>query len=127
MINKIGKVTLYVHNQDKAKEFWVDKLNFVVKFEQQMGTGMKWLEVAPKDEDFTTFVLYDKKLMKEQNPEANVENPSIILSTSNIQKTYDDMKDNGVEVGTLLNMSYGKMFSFKDQDGNEYLVREDVY
>lgn len=35
------------------------------------------------------------------------------------------MKVNGVKIGDLMNMPYGKMFSFKDQDGNEYLIRED--
>ncbi|NJA72241.1 VOC family protein, partial [Clostridioides difficile] len=30
-----------------------------------------------------------------------------------------------VEVGELMEMPYGRMFSFKDQDGNDYLVRED--
>lgn len=125
MINKIGKITLYVSNQEKAKDFWVNKLNFVVKTEMPMGPGMKWLEIAPKEEEFTTFVIYDKKLMKEQKPDANVENPSIILSTSDIQKTYDEMQEKDVEAGPLLNMPYGKMFNFKDQDGNEFLVRED--
>lgn len=37
MINKIGKITLYVNNQEDAKEFWTKKLNFIVKFEQSMG------------------------------------------------------------------------------------------
>jgi len=125
MINKIGKITLYVNNQEEAKKFWTEKLNFVVKDEQTMGPNMKWLEVGPNNEEFTTFVLYDKNLMLTQNPSANVSHPSIILSTNDIEYAYNKMKENGVEVGELMNMPYGKMFSFKDQDGNEYLLRED--
>lgn len=45
MINKIGKITLYVNNQEEAKEFWTNKMGFVVKLEQPMGPDMKWLEV----------------------------------------------------------------------------------
>ena len=127
MINKIGKITLYVNNQDEAKKFWTDKLNFIVKFEQEMGPNMKWLEVGPSEEEFTTFVLYDKKLMLAQNPELNISHPSIILSTYDIENTYNKIKSNGVEVGDLMIMPYGKMFSFKDQDGNEYLIREDRF
>lgn len=126
MINKIGKITLYVNNQEEAKKFWTEKLNFVVKFEQAMGPAMKWLEVAPSESEFTTFVLYDKNLMMTQNPKANVSHPSVILSTNDIENTYNQIKANGVEVGPLMSMPYGKMFSFKDQDGNEYLLREDV-
>jgi lactoylglutathione lyase len=125
VINKIGKITLYVNNQDEAKEFWTEKMKFVVKFERAMGPSMKWLEIGPSESEFTTFILYDKNLMLTQNPTANVSHPSIILSTTAIQDTYNEIKSSGVEVGDLKAMPYGKMFSFKDQDGNEYLVRED--
>jgi len=125
MINSIGKVTIYVKDQAEAKKFWVEKLNFVVKFEQQVGPSMTWLEVGPSQDEFTTLVLYDKKLMQSQNPNTNVGHPSILLSTKDIQKTYAEMKDNGVELGELQIMPYGKNFSFKDQDGNSYSVRED--
>jgi lactoylglutathione lyase len=125
MINNISKITIYVENQEESKKFWVDKLKFVVKFEQQMGPNTKWIEVAPRENSQTTFVLYDKNMMKTQNPMTNVEHPSIILSTNEIDKTYTEMKNNSVEVGELMTMPYGKMFSFKDLDGNNYLLRED--
>jgi predicted enzyme related to lactoylglutathione lyase len=125
MINKIGKITLYVNNQEDAKKFWTEKLNFVVKFEQPMGPNMKWLEVGPNEDAFTTFVLYDKNLMMAQNPSTNVAHPSILLSTKDIDVAYEQMKSKGVEVGELQKMPYGSMFSFKDQDGNEYILRED--
>lgn len=125
MINKIGKITLYVSNQEEAKKFWIEKLNFVVKFEQPMGPNMKWLEVGPSESEFTTFVLYDKNLMLSQNPSVNVLHPSIMLSTTDMEKSYNEMKTNAVEVGEIMNMPYGKMLTFKDQDRNEYLLRED--
>lgn len=125
MINKIGKITIYVNNQDDAKKFWTEKLGFVIKFEQAMGPNMKWVEVGPSEDEFTTFVLYDKKMMVAQNPSTNVGHPSIILSTCDIESTYNKIKENGVEVGELMSMPYGKMFSFKDQDKNDFLVRED--
>ena len=125
MINRIGKITLYVNNQEDAKLFWTEKLNFVVTYEKEMGPNMKWVEVAPSKNEFTTFVLYDKNLMMKQNKEINVSHPSIILSTRDINGTYEQMANNEVEVGELMEMPYGRMFSFKDQDGNDYLVRED--
>ncbi|HCL01401.1 MAG TPA: glyoxalase, partial [Lachnoclostridium phytofermentans] len=82
MIQNIGKVTLYVNNQEEAKNFWTEKMNFVVRLEQPMGPNMKWLEVGPANDSFTTFVLYEKKLMMSQNPDTNVGHPSILLSTN---------------------------------------------
>ena len=125
MINKIGKITIYVNNQEEAKEFWTKKMNFVVKLEQPMGPNMKWLEVGPSEDSFTTFVIYEKNLMLAQNPQANVGHPNIILSTDDIESTYNEMKTNDVEVGEIMKMPYGSMFKFKDMDGNDYLVRED--
>jgi lactoylglutathione lyase len=124
MINKIGKITIYVQDQEQAKDFWVNKLGFVVKGEFPMGPGATWLEVGPSEDEFTTLVIYDKALMKKQNPSA-VAHPSILFSTSDVESAYEKMKQNGVEVDDLLKMPFGTMFNFKDQDGNTYLLRED--
>ena len=125
MINKIGKITVYVNDQEAAKHFWCNQLNFVVTFEKQMGPGLKWIEIAPSIESQTTFVLYDKKMMLTQKPDANVSHSSIILSTTDIAAAYEKMKNNGVQVGPLMQMPYGSMFTFKDNEGNPYMLRED--
>jgi lactoylglutathione lyase len=124
MINKIGKITIYVQDQEQAKDFWVNKLGFVVKGEFPMGPSATWLEVGPSEDEFTTLVIYDKALMEKQNPSA-VAHPSILFSTSDVESAYEKMKQNGVEVDDLLKMPFGTMFNFKDQDGNTYLLRED--
>ncbi|MDU2147265.1 MAG: VOC family protein [Paeniclostridium sordellii] len=127
MINKIGKITIYVENQEEAKIFWTEKMNFIVKLEQPMGPKVKWLEVGPSEDEFTTFIIYEKNIMKAQNPDANVGHPNVILSTDDIESTYNEMKSKDIQVEDLMIMPYGKMFKFKDQDNNEYLVREDKY
>lgn len=124
MINKIGKVTLYVEDQQAAKEFWIDKVGFVLKLEQPMGLNASWIEVGPSEDEFTTLVLYSKATMEKQRPE-NVAHPSVLFSTTDIDAAYEKMKKNGVKVGELLKMPYGSMFTFYDQDGKEFLLRED--
>ena len=124
MINCIGKVTIYVSNQEEAKQFWTEKMGFVCH-EQPMGPNFKWMEVRPNEGAVTSFIIYEKELMQKKKPTANVGHPNVILSTQEIEKAYNQMKENGVEVGELQVMPYGKMFSFKDQDGNAYLLRED--
>jgi lactoylglutathione lyase len=124
MINKIGKITVYVQNQEDAKDFWINKVGFVLKFEQPMGPNMSWIEVGPSEDEFTTLVLYSKAAMEQQKPSA-VAHPSILFSTNDIDAAYEKMKQNGVEVKELMKMPFGSMFTFKDQDGNEYILRED--
>lgn len=124
MINNIGKITVYVQDQEQAKDFWLNKIGFVLKFEQPIGPNMSWIEVGPSEEEFTTLVLYSKSAMEKQNPSA-VAHPSILFSTTDIESAYEKMKQNGVEVENLLKMPFGTMFKFKDQDGNDYILRED--
>lgn len=124
MINKIGKITVYVQNQEQAKDFWVKKLGFVVKGEFPMGANATWLEVGPSEDEFTTLILYSKSLMEQQNP-SNVAHPSILFSTTDIDAAYEKMKENGVSVDELQKMPYGSMFPFYDQDGQQYMLRED--
>lgn len=124
MINKIEKITVYVEDQEQAKDFWLSKMGFVLKLEQPMGPNAAWIEVGPSNDEFTTLVLYSKEAMEQQNPSA-VAHPSILFSTSDIEAAYEQMKQNGVEVEDMLKMPFGTMFTFKDQDGNNYLLRED--
>jgi lactoylglutathione lyase len=124
MINKIGKITVYVQDQEQAKDFWLNKMGFVLKLEQPMGPNATWLEVGPSEDEFTTLVLYSKSAMEQHQP-SKVAHPSILFSTTDIESAYQKMKDNGVEVEDMLRMPFGTMFSFKDQDGNDYLLRED--
>lgn len=125
MINKIFKITIYVNNQEEAKKFWVDKMGFEVRREENMMGQHKWLEVSPKDDDSTTFVLYDKNLMKSQNSSINVGHPSVMLYTKDIEKSYSDMKSIGIVVGEVMNYPYGRICNFFDNDGNTYLLYSD--
>ncbi len=124
MINKIGKITVYVEDQQQAKDFWLNKVGFVLKFEKQMGPNASWIEVGPSESEFTTLVLYSKSAMEQQKPSA-VAHPTLLFSTTDIEAAYEKMKQNEVKVGEMLRMPFGTMFPFYDQDGNEYLLRED--
>ena len=48
MIDSIEKITLYVKNQKEARDYWTEKMGFIVRLEQQMGADQKWLEVGPE-------------------------------------------------------------------------------
>lgn len=126
MINKIAKVTIYVNNQDEAKKFWTEKLNFVTKIDATEGP-LRWIEIAPKESEWVTIVLYDKNLMKAQYPDANTDYKTVILSTEYLDNAYIEMKAKGVEVTDIVTMPYARLFTFKDQDNNVYLLREDKF
>ena len=126
MINKIAKVTIYVNDQDEALKFWTEKLNFVTKIDATEGS-LRWIEIAPKESEWVTIVLYDRKLMEKECPAVDTEYKKVILSTEDLEAAYNEMKAKGIEVTDIVQMEYAKLFTFKDQDGNEYLLREDKF
>ena len=48
MIDSIEKITLYVKNRKEARDFWTERMGFILLLEQQMGADQKWLEVGPE-------------------------------------------------------------------------------
>ena len=124
MLDAIRKITLYVHDPEAALRFWTEQCHFVKRADHRMGP-VRWLEVAPSDASPTSFVLYDKALMQQQNATVCVGQPSVSLSTDNAERTYEQMKADDVAVGSLQQMPYGTMFTFQDPEGNSYLVRQE--
>src|ERR1700736_6531812 len=47
MITKLSHVTFFVLDQEKAYEFYVDKLRFKVNTDATMENGFRWLTVSP--------------------------------------------------------------------------------
>ena len=88
MLDAIRKITLYVHDPEAALRFWTEQCHFVKRADHRMGP-VRWLEVAPSDASPTSFVLYDKALMQQQNATVCVGHPSVILSTDNADRTYE--------------------------------------
>jgi catechol 2,3-dioxygenase-like lactoylglutathione lyase family enzyme len=48
MIQRLSHATLFVEDQDAAKDFYVNKLGFDVRMDETMDNGFCWLTVAPR-------------------------------------------------------------------------------
>ncbi|WP_195575149.1 VOC family protein [Paenibacillus sp. 1001270B_150601_E10] len=124
MINQIGQVMLYVNDQDQALRFWTEKLGFVVVSEEDNGQGFKWIEIAPNEEAQTSFVLHNKQLIAQMEPELNLGTPSIMFLTHDLDKLYQDYQDKGITVGEMVSMPNGRVFNFADDENNYFAVME---
>ncbi|MGM7703240.1 VOC family protein [Pseudalkalibacillus sp. Hm43] len=119
MITNLGTVAVYVDDQQKAKNFWTEKVGFEVVVEQPMGPDTYWLEVAPANAQ-TRLVLYPKAMMKgHENMKA-----SIVFECDSITETYEKMKANGVPFKEEpQEMQWGTFVQFTDEDGNEFILK----
>jgi lactoylglutathione lyase len=120
MIARIKSQSIYVEDQGKAKAFYIDTLGFQLRREEAMGPGMTWLEVAPANSE-ACLVLYPKKMM----PGSEKMLPSVILYTSDTQKTYEELSAKGVAFSmSPSKMPMGTFAKFKDLDGNEFVLSD---
>ncbi|WP_102262659.1 VOC family protein [Mesobacillus jeotgali] len=124
MIGKIGQVMLYVNDQDVAVKFWTEKLNFVVKAEEDNGAGFRWIEIAPSLESETSIVLHNKEFVAKMSPELNLGTPSLMFYSENLEEFRSDLSNKNVTVGEMVNMPSGRVFNFADDEENYFAVME---
>lgn len=120
MIKNIATVGVYVDDQQKAKQFWTEKVGFEVVAEHPMGPNAFWLEVAPPKAE-SRLVIYPKSMMEGDQQMANV---SIVFECYDIEGTYETLKAKGVEFKQELNKApWGTSAIFCDEDGNQFLIK----
>ncbi|GAA0377604.1 VOC family protein [Bacillus horti] len=125
MFSKVGQIMLYVNDQDKALHFWTEKLGFHLMAEEDNGEGMRWIEVAPsKDDAGTSLILHNKDFVAKMSPELNLGTPSLMFFTKDIEQLYSDLSNKEVTVGELVEMPFGRVFNFADDEENYFAVME---
>ena len=124
MINTVGQIMLYVNNQAEAVDFWTEKVGFSVISEEDNGQGMKWIEIAPTKGAETSIILHNKELIAKMQPELNLGTPSLMFFTDNLDKLYENLSNNNITVGEIVNMPSGRVFNFADSEENYFAVME---
>jgi len=145
MIQKMSHTTIYVLDQDVAKEFYVDKLGFETKVDQSMPNGFRWLTVAPKGQSGLEIILMkvgsDVDFMKDRGGkddaeiEKDVDAQIALLKrgrfgagafhTADCRKTYAELKAKGVEfLSAPRDEFYGVEAVMKDPFGNWFSLTQ---
>ena len=119
-VNKIATVVIPVSDQDRAIEFYVDKLGFQRRVDIPFGNGYRWVEVGLGDE-VTTIALAPPPQGKATG---NVET-GISLQTDDIDAYHTQLKAAGVDVDaedSRMGDPVPPMFGLRDPEGNTLLV-----
>ncbi|WP_411675022.1 MULTISPECIES: VOC family protein [Cytobacillus] len=114
---------LYVNDQQTSLQFWIEKIGFKLIAENDEG-DFKWYEVASSEQTETTIVLQDKQTVAKMSPELNLGTPSLMFYTTDIEKLYQTYKNKEITVGELVEMPFGKVFNFADNEENYFAVME---
>ncbi|WP_051292983.1 VOC family protein [Olivibacter sitiensis] len=117
-MRNIEMISIPVSNQEQAKQFYTDKLGFIVVFEGQTPDGGTWLQLGLPDDD-TTITLGSGPMFA---PAGSIK--GLMLSTDDIEKDVEALRTKGVDVPDIQTFPHGKMTSLSDPDGNQWLIRE---
>jgi catechol 2,3-dioxygenase-like lactoylglutathione lyase family enzyme len=118
-ITQVGTVIVPVSDQDRALEFYLDKLGFEKRTDVPYGEGERWVEVAPSGAA-TTIALVPPREGEPTGIETRVG-----FTTEDIDADHADLRARGVDVDEAV-MRMGDpvppMFFFRDPDGNRFLI-----
>jgi lactoylglutathione lyase len=109
----VRTVGIPVTDQDRALEFYVEKLGFTKRLDVPYGDGKRWIEVAPPGAT-TTIALVPSR----DGVPAGVET-GIRFTTQDADADHADLRARGVDADQVLRWQGAPpMFAFRDQDGN---------
>lgn len=116
MIPQACTVGIYVSDQDRALEFYTDKLGLEKRADEPMGGGPRWIEVAPTGAE-TRLVLFTPPGFEDRIGSFS----NVVLACDDIHATYDELSGRGVEFTEEPSQQpWGMWAQFKDADGNEF-------
>ena len=106
MITKLSHTSLFVTDQEKAYDFYVNKLGFKVHTDATMENGFRWLTVTPPEQPDLEVVLmpaYHQGMMFDEETrnafkvllEKGVMGAGV-LNTPDCRATYEELKAKGV-------------------------------
>lgn len=119
-VDKIATVIVPVSDQDRAIEFYVEKLGLEKRVDVPFGNGYRWVEVAPRDA-VTTIALAPPP---EGKPAGNRET-GISLYTADIDAYHAELGANGVDVDPRVSRMgdpVPPLFWLRDPEGNTLMV-----
>lgn len=118
MIQRLSHTSIYVFDQDAARDFYVNKLGFEIRMDQSMENGFRWLTASPKGQPDMPLILM-KSLMEKGRLGGGVH------QVDDCQATYEDLKAKGVEfLSPLAERFYGIECVLKDNSGNWFSMTQ---
>jgi len=136
MITKLNHVSIFVLNQQSAYEFYVNKLGFTVRANEEVSPNMRWMTVSPPEQPDLEISLMSVEAGMMFNEESGrmmralVEAGTFgfgVFECDDLLATYEDLKAKGVEFEKEPTREfYGFEAIFKDDSGNWFSLSEKV-
>jgi catechol 2,3-dioxygenase-like lactoylglutathione lyase family enzyme len=117
-ITQVGTVGVPVKDQDRALEFYLDKLGFEKRMDVPYGKGERWVEVAPSGAATTI------ALVRARAGEPTGIDTQVRLTTRDAEADHADLRASGVDADPEIIRYPVPMFVLRDLDGNQLRIVE---
>ena len=124
MISRVGTVSIFVEDQDRAKAFYTEKLGFELINDSEMfpGAGIRWLTVAPTGCP-TELTLFPMGEQWEHYREAMGKPQCFTLHCDDLLETYRELTAKGVQfLGEPQVQEWGSFAMLVDSEGNQIVL-----
>jgi catechol 2,3-dioxygenase-like lactoylglutathione lyase family enzyme len=119
-LTSLAVVSVPVSDQERAKQFYADKLGFAVQMDGKFGENMRWIMLRPPGSS-TNITLVN---WFETMPAGSLKGS--VLSCDNLEKTLTELAGRGVTFveAEIQEAPWGRWKTTEDPDGNSWIVQE---
>lgn len=126
MIDRVSTVSVFVDNQDRAKEFYTHVLGFELRKDTPLypGATSRWVAVAPKGSE-TEVILYLPDENWEHYKPVVGKSQALTFNVTDMQKLHAELKAKGVTfVQEPDKQPWGTYAIIVDSEGNHLILSE---
>jgi predicted enzyme related to lactoylglutathione lyase len=118
VLKKVKFVGVNVRDQEKALRFWTQKIGLQISTDQEMGNGMRWIELKIPGAQ-TGLVLFTPP--GQENRIGSFHNLS--FEVDDVVRAHKELSGKGVEfLQPPKKEGWGTSAIFKDPDGNSFVI-----
>jgi predicted enzyme related to lactoylglutathione lyase len=118
-VTHVKLVSVPVTDQGRARDFYLDMLDFDLIFDNPMGPGGRWIQVAPKGSDTAlTLVTWFPSM-----PPGSLK--GLVLETDDLDGDVARLRERGVDFpdGGIQAAPWGRYATLHDPDGNGIVLQ----
>ncbi len=124
MRQKLGFISLLVHDYDEAIDYFTHKLSFTLTEDTDLGLGKRFVVVHPMNGGDGTGIVLAKPIIKDQIScigKQGADRVMFFLHTDDFQRDYHSMLEKGIEfLEEPRHEPYGSVVVFADLYGNRW-------
>lgn len=124
MIDRFGKVMVYVNDPERVAAFWEREVGFSRRNTQRVDGRVISIELAASPDDHAALVLFDRETVARTSPELNLATPSILFGSKDAAGMRASLEASGATVGETTNRGGRVTFNFADPEGNYFAVEQ---